>query len=262
MQPWQTLKSAASSSAQQNDIVDKQIADALVQIHDHHDIINWTAGQMYGQGFRQVVPKLLYKNMEEVKTTFSEVSALRSADPLRARLLQNTTRALKSYLQATELVTKAIIIGQSSSKGWGAQPQDLFSRAGVLMDKFPQGYKNLVADVKQLLESSDQFKSSLPIKIKYWFKIIERPSGFSLGANSFARNPFQLFRVRSSKLADNLGFRSGDTIISLGDREFKPTGDIEEFKVLLKSYVGQKVEVKIKRNDKIQTIILNIPKTL
>jgi len=262
IQPWQTLKSAASSSAQQNDIVDKQIAEALVQLHDNSTILNWLCDYTYGQGYQRGVPQLIYNDMEDTKTALSNISILRSADPLRVRLLQHTTRALKSYLQATELFTKAIIVAKSTSKGWGAQPQDLFARADALMSNFPQGYGSILADIKQLLESSDQFKSSLPLTMQYWLGIIERPAGFSLGVNSFARNPFQLFRVISSSLAEKIGLKTSDTIISLGDRVFKSTESIEDFKVLLKSYVGQKVEAKIKRNDKIQTIIFNVPKTL
>ncbi|MDP8252937.1 MAG: hypothetical protein P9X27_00850 [Candidatus Kaelpia aquatica] len=262
VQVWQTLKSEASSSAQQNDVIDKQLAEALIQIHDHYTIITWLGNYTHGQGYQRGIPQLIYKNMEELKMELSNTSTLRSADPLRARLLQNTTRALRAYLQATEFFIKAVVVARGSSQGWGAQSKDLFSRADALMSNFPDGYGNFVADVKQLLESSDQFKSSSLIELQYWLGVIELPAGFSFGIQNFARNPFHLFLVRSSSLAENIGFQSGDTIISLGDREFKLTESIEDFKVLLKSYVGQNVEATIKRYDKIQTITLKVPKTL
>jgi hypothetical protein len=260
VKPWQAIKSTPALTMPDNDAVDVEIAETLIQLHDHFAILNWSCRQTYGMGYRNGVPKFVYENMEELKSQFKKVSFLTTNDSLRARILQQVKQGTADYLKATELYINSIVIAQSSPQGWGAKSQDLFNRADALLSGFPT--EEFVNDLNKLKEKSQVFRDILPMEVQYSLGMVKRPSGYTLGITNYARNPFFLLIVDSSSVAQKIGLRAGDTIISLDGHKFTPDENIEDFKVMLKSYQGQRVNAVVKRNGKLQEITLKVPHNL
>jgi len=258
--PWEAVKSPGGSIPFDADAIDAEIVESLVQLSDHFSILNWACRQTYGMGYRNGVPKLVYENMEELKSQFKKISVLKPYDQLRARILQEIKQGMVAYLQGTDLYIKSIVIAQGSSRGWGAKSQDLFNRADALISSFPT--QSLIDDLKKLKEKSKVFQNILPMEIQYSLDLVQRPSGYALGVTNYVRDPFFLLIVEDNSVAERMGLRAGDTIISLNGHKFTHSESIEDFKVMLKSYRGQKVKAVVKRNNKLQEITLKVPRNL
>jgi predicted metalloprotease with PDZ domain len=167
---------------------------------------------------------------------------------------------LADCLKAGDLFIKSIVVTQDTS--WGAQSKDLWGRSQVLINAIPGEKTALLADVKELITTSLVFKESLPLEVQYFLRLADRPSGLIMGVESFSRDPFYLLVVRPNGFASKIGLYAGDRIISVGDKVFRPTGSLEEFKLLIKENLGQKLQVVVERSGKQETITLKIPKEI
>lgn len=214
-----------------------------------------------GQGFLQGMPPVLYQCRQEVESSLKHLANLRTADPLRQRLLAVTVRALDAGVKATDLAIQSVVVAQQQN-GWGPASADLCNRSRALIQTEAAMRPEVLADLKQLLEASAAFRATLPAEALYTMGVLERTSGYSLGVQSFHRDPFVFVLVFPKGFAAQLGFEPGDKLVSLGSRTFKTGDTVEDLRREIQAHLGQTLPAMVERGGKPVGLEVDIPKEI
>ncbi|MBN2336975.1 MAG: hypothetical protein JXP48_00430 [Acidobacteria bacterium] len=65
--------------------------------------------------------------------------------------------------------------------------------------------------------------------------------------------------VYDKSLADELGLRDGDTLLSINGREIREGADIEDFKLALEESAGKPIETVVMRYNKRKVLRMKLP---
>ncbi len=186
---------------------------------------------------------------------------IRTDSELRLRVGRALVQILANQKAASENFIRAVVVGQQA-KSWDAQSQDAQKRSNSIRQSIRGQIAALKDDLKTLEAESAKFREFLPFEQRYNLGLAERSGGFRLGITSYPNNPFYLLVVAADSVAQKIGLRPGDTIVSVGGRAFGVTDDIEELKLLIKSNLGKTVPAVVERGGKTQDIKLKIPKAI
>lgn len=265
-QPWDQTPSqegptAPASTIQPNDVIDKQLAEAMVTLYDFIAAYRYSDTMVAGTGFRSGVPQLFYKYQQQAESAMNKLALVRAGDEAREQFIQDTKLTFADCLKAWDYYKTAILIAQDATI-WTAQPTDLWNKSHALIYSIPTERAVLRTEAQGLASTSPVFKEALPLEIQYALSVVERPSGFATGVISFARDPFLIIAVMPGSPAEKIGLYSGDKIISVGANVFQPSGSQEEFNLLIKDNLGKKLKVVIERSGKQDTFTLKIPKEI
>jgi S1-C subfamily serine protease len=264
-QPWGTSEGAAASPAGQPATslaeVDARIGQALLAISDDGACLAWAFELTRGFGFRNGVPEVVYRVQQGLDAAMTALNEARTDDELRRRIGRGVLQAMANQKAASEGFIRAVVIGQQANT-WGAQSQDAQKRANSLLQAVAEQIAGLRPDLKALEQGSPKFREFLPVEQRYLLGLAERPSGFRLGVTTYPRNPFYLLIVAVDSLANKIGLKPGDIIVSAAGKTYTGEDDFEDFKLLIKANLGKTLPVVVKRGGKDQTVNLKIPKEI
>jgi S1-C subfamily serine protease len=85
------------------------------------------------------------------------------------------------------------------------------------------------------------------------------PRDVRLGADYYQSTPTMLAVVDKGGLADKMGFKAGDRIISVSGQ---PIASIWDFKLMLRANAGKKLSVLVERKGKQETVGASVPSQL
>jgi S1-C subfamily serine protease len=95
--------------------------------------------------------------------------------------------------------------------------------------------------------------------VRYFLGVSDRPSRLFLGVYVSSQQPCRLLSTDAKGLADKLGLRSGDTIVSAAGKAFHETDDIEGFKLVIEANLGRTIGVTVSRNGKPRVLSVKVP---
>jgi S1-C subfamily serine protease len=109
------------------------------------------------------------------------------------------------------------------------------------------------------LRASQAFKDALPVDRQVSAGIAKDPRDFDLGADYYASTPRMLAVVEKKGLADDLGFKAGDVLVSANGR---PVASVWDLKLAMRQNVGKKVSVVFEREGRQQSREVRVPSSL
>lgn len=203
-------------------------------------------------GFRDLtVNQALYNAMQSVLMAVKPLEAMTAGEPARARIKDETLRAGAAVKQHTELMAKAITAAQKNKK-WLGEGQDLRAQAEAL-----EPATRLSPTVLQTLRDSEAFRNAIPLERQLALGLAQDSRDFDLGATPLPGDPLALLAVTPGGVADELGLKSGDRVLSGGGRPFQSIWDFKLF--LREQQAGAKVTLGFERGGKAQQKELKMP---
>jgi predicted metalloprotease with PDZ domain len=203
----------------------------------------------------------VYQLQQGLDAATASVGEIRTDSELRLRVGRALVQIIANQKAASESFIRAVVVGQQT-KSWNAQSQDAQKRSNSIRQSIAGQIAAIKDDLKVLEAESAKFREFLPYEQRYQLGLAERHSGFRMGVTTYPRNPFFLLIVAADGLAQKMGLRPGDKIVSAGGREFSAADDFEELKLLIKSNVGKTLPAVVVRSGKTQDIRLKIPKEI
>ncbi|MBP7707870.1 MAG: trypsin-like peptidase domain-containing protein [Candidatus Aminicenantes bacterium] len=263
-QAWGAVPAAAAAPAANLtalDEIDARLGRGFLAVAEDDICLTWANEITRGYGFQSGVPEAVYRLQQGLDAAMAAVGEIRTDSELRLRVGRALVQILANQKAASENFIRAVVVGQQA-KSWDAQSQDAQKRSNSIRQGIRGQIAALKADLKTLEAESAKFREFLPFEQRYNLGLAERSGGFRLGINSYPNNPFYLLIVAAGSVAQKIGLRPGDTIVSVGGRAFGVTDDIEELKLLIKSNLGKTVPAVVERGGKTQDIKLKIPKAI
>ena len=247
-----------------NDSVDSGLATAMLQVREI-----WVSYGSLSQSIYQITRYSalrgidFYKVQSDLDGAISQAGWLKPADPLREKLVRAAAQLLAREKEAIEFDTTCWLLNKDEHPGKHVPAaEDAGRRAGALFGGLSDQIVSLRPDFRRLAEASPAFLKALPPEMRYFLGVADRKSQVVLGATVDSQTPMFLRGVSSKSLADTLGLRDGDTIVSAGDRTFKPEDDIEEFTTMIGEKPGGVLDVVVRRKGKPTTLHSKIPADL
>jgi S1-C subfamily serine protease len=152
-----------------------------------------------------------------------------------------------------ELMTKSVADAQKANS-WQGEPSNLFGQARALEPgiAFPDSALGT-------LRASKAFVEALPPDRRAELGLPGDPRDFNLGARYYQSTPALLAVVPKGSLADKLGFRAGDRLVTI---DGAPAASVWSLKLAMRARAGRKLPVVIEREGKQERRELAVPATL
>lgn len=260
-QPWGSVKENVVvpliPGAGANDDLDKLLARTFVTTNNLPLAMQYVGQEELVKkgGYRAGVPAIIYELQGEAKDEADALSKTTTADATRQRLVAGYQATIAHELQAVDLMVNGVHVAQNSG-GWTPDANDAISRAAAAMSSIIP----IPSEDFKLLVDSSALARILPADAMDLLRHGGNDgTGFHLGFNAFIGNSLGVLDVPKSSLADNIGIRSGDQLISYGDKTFASLAD---FKRLVKANVGLEINVTLLRGGKQQQVKMKIPNQL
>ncbi|HVO11178.1 MAG TPA: PDZ domain-containing protein [Vicinamibacteria bacterium] len=190
---------------------------------------------------------------EYLKQKLADLKRFTPSNPARRKLVDDSLRVGGIAAQYVDLMTKAISEAQKANS-WLGDPQDMFAQARALEPSivFP-------ADGLSELKQSKPFQDAVPLDRHAELGLPGDKRDFQLGAKTYAGMPDVLAVVTKNGLADKMGFKNGDRVISVNGQTV-PT--VWDFKLALRQNAGKGVKVLVEREGKQQEKDVKVPSPL
>jgi hypothetical protein len=251
---------AASAAVQANDAVDTVLAAALIEVHDTLSRALFATRSVHQMTKSDNLDSSFFYDIQSyVDSAIDQLSRVKPGDPLRERLVQAVSQMLAGERAALEYDINCAVLNKDGSGRSAAQAEDFGRRAIAALSSVPDQILARGPDFRQLAEASPEFLKGLPVEMRYFLGLTERRSKLVLGADVMAGDPFLLIFVGDRTLADKLGLRTGDRVVSAGGRRFKADDDVEDFKLVIEANLGRMLKVLVNRRGKLKTLPLKIP---
>ena len=195
----------------------------------------------------------LHTAHEYLKQKVEDMKRLAAGNPARRNVVDECTRVAAIAAQYVDLMTKAITEAQKANS-WMGNPNDMFSQARALQPGIA-----LSPDVVEQLKPSKAFAEALPVERRSELGLQGDPRDFHFGATNYQGTPNVLAAVVKNGVADKLGFRTGDRLISLNGQA---VASVWELKLALRANAGKAVHVLSEREGKQQDRELKVPAAL
>lgn len=218
------------------------------------------AGQHVGKqlnksfGFHdKTLTTTIYTAQQQLKRQMDEFKKFTPGDPSRQRIATELTRAGTEADKYVDLMAQSISAAQQSNS-WYGQPLQLFGQAKAL-----ESTLGPAAPIVEEMKRSAALVAGMPSDARARLGLGRDAQDFDLGAQAYEATPQILSVVMKGGLAENMGFKAGDKILTAGGR---PIGSVSEFKQILRANAGRKVSVTFERGGKQQSKDMSVPSSL
>jgi hypothetical protein len=195
----------------------------------------------------------LFTAHEFLKREMEDFKKFTTNDAVRKRFLDDMVALAGVAEKYVDLLTKAIAAAQSANS-WMGEPANMYAQARALERTMVLPTEALAA-----LRASQAFKDALPVDRQVSAGIAKDPRDFDLGADYYASTPRMLAVVEKKGLADDLGFKAGDVLVSANGR---PVASVWDLKLAMRQNVGKKVSVVFEREGRQQSREVRVPSSL
>jgi S1-C subfamily serine protease len=152
-----------------------------------------------------------------------------------------------------ELLTQSIAAAQQANS-WMGQPAQQFSQARALEQSLMP-----VPAVLEEMKRSAAFVNAVPSDRRPRLGLARDSRDFDLGVQYYESSPTLVAVVTKGGMAEGMGFKPGDKLISAGGR---PVASVLEFKQVLKANAGRKISVAYERKGKQENKDMSVPASL
>jgi hypothetical protein len=195
----------------------------------------------------------LFTAHEFLKREMEEFKKFTTNDAVRKRFLDDMVALAGTAEKYVDLLTKAISAAQQANS-WMGEPQNMYAQARAL-----ERTMTLPTEALETLRGSQAFKAALPVDRQVNAGLAKDPRDFDLGADYYASTPRMLAVVEKNGLADDLGFKAGDVIVSAAGR---PVNTVWDLKVAMRQHAGKKVAIVFEREGRQQAREVRVPGSL
>lgn len=263
-QPWETVKSngpiVAKSGGNSTSVeeFDTELADALIVQQDANVLVEWIEANVFrrGDGYKSGMPTLGYALRSDLEVRAAKLTDTVAPDKVRAKWRNVTVMALKDLAEQLDLYSKAIK-GAQIKDGYPPVVVEILREARAI--GLREASEKLTKEDIETLSASKTFGDALPVDMKIMWGFLPNDEGYSLGVYYFPRVPTTLTLVTENSLARQIGLKEGDKVIGADGKNFD---SLHDFKMFIKSNLGKKLKVTVRREGKIQDITLKIPSLL
>jgi hypothetical protein len=218
------------------------------------------AGQHVGKqlnknfGFHdKTLTTTIYTAQQSLKRQMEEFKKFTPGDPSRQRIATELARAQTEADKYVDLMAQSISAAQQSNS-WYGQPLQLYGQAKALETSLVPAAP-IVAEMK----ASPALVGAVPADQRARLGLGRDAQDFDLGAQSFDSAPQTLSVVAKDGLAEDLGFKSGDKLVSAAGRR---VSSVAEFKQVLRANAGKKINVTFERGGKQENKDVSVPSSL
>ena len=195
----------------------------------------------------------LYTAHEFLKREMEEFKKFTTNDAVRKRFLDDMVLLAATAEKYVDLLTKGISAAQQANS-WMGEPANMYAQARAL-----ERTMVLPTEALDTLRASQAFKDALPVDRQVDAGLSKDPRDFDLGAQYYASTPRMLAVVEKNGLADDLDFKAGDILVSVGGR---PASSVWDLKLAMRQNVGRKLPVVFEREGRQQTREIKVPSNL
>lgn len=195
----------------------------------------------------------LFTAHEFLKREMEDFKKFTTNDPVRKRFLDEMVLIGSTAEKYVDLLTKAISAAQQANS-WMGEPNNMYAQARAL-----ERTMALPTVALETLRASQAFKDALPVDRQVRAGLSKDPRDFELGADYYASTPRMLAVVHKKGLANDLGFKPGDVLVSANGR---PVATVWDLKVALRESAGRKVNVVFEREGRQQSREIKVPGSL
>lgn len=197
-------------------------------------------------GFNRGVPPLLYRHIQTLERTRAAFNATTVEDGSRQPAFQQALSALEASRQALDMMASSIREAQRANSWLGA-PQDQLNRAAAILTDTQRFDSTKWAPVLQDSASLTE----IPLDLRFIYGLRSDPYSFKIGVSVWPRNPMTIVDVSKNSLADRLGLKPYDEIVSISGT---PVATLSEAKQRLLELRGKKGSVTVKRNGALERL--------
>ncbi len=261
-QPWEAVKTEDVKPPEptrplvaDNSALDQRLADSLITLSDTLSglqVVDNIFRKDGGSGYTAGVPAFVFALQHALTSELIDLRLAHSSDPARESARMGLIGRIGAASDSLDLLVQAVRAAQEES-GWYGAPNDLLAQSVARLPDFNTPYS---AEMRTLVLSST-FRAVLP-KVGVC-GLREDTTGFRLGAVAWVRSPLDLAMVVKDQPADKLGFRAGDTLLSVGDQEPKSLLDL---KTMIKANPGVRLKIAVLRDGKRKEWKTSIPRDL
>lgn len=245
--PWDAVTPTRQTefTTATDDQIDKMLARAYVALVDSGDALRFQIlAERQKNGYRSGVDSWLYASQRELKSVVVLLKDRGSSDSSRNELGTQFLNACQSMIEAIDFMAQAVRVAQTSN-GWTAEANDIHARA---VAAFPQ----LFPPVKDTpIWRSATFQQNLPEVFKE-----KDESGFQLGVHFPVTRPRIILGVEARSLAEHLGIRPLDVLVSFAGKPIQSVGELKES---IKQNRGTQTKLIVSRTGKSQALNAKIP---
>jgi hypothetical protein len=220
------------------------VCKAMADLAVAADFAREALGRSFGF-HNQDVSTTVFSAQQSLKAEMETFRAAQTTDSARKRVAEDLNRAVGVAEQYVDVVTKAIAAAQSANS-WAGEPSRTYSQAAATL----AGTK-WSTETWQLLRASQAFAEALPPEEQARLGLVHQLAAFDLGAQALYADPQRIVSVAKGGLADELGFKAGDRLVTLKS--------LWALKVELVQYTGQRIEVEIERKGRHETLAVRVP---
>ena len=260
-QPWGSVKelvmTTSVSGVQTDADLDKILARTLLTYMDIPTIMEFTAQDVVRKkdGYKAGVPAIVYQLQQEAKDELDALNKATTGDATRQHLITGFQSILTHQLQAADLLIAGIHNAQAYN-GWTPLADDTILRSSAAENSIVP----ISFDESKPIINSIAFASLVsPDEIENLRHGRDDGTGYHLNCTDLARNSLNLMVVAKDGLADKLGLKDGDQLISSGNKNFT---SLVDFKHFVKENVGHEIRVNVFRERKQQEIKMKVPDQL
>ena len=192
----------------------------------------------------------LYTAHEFLKREMEEFKKFTTNDAVRKRFHDDVVALAGTAEKYVDLLTKAIASAQQANS-WLGEPANMYSQARAL-----ERTMTLPTEALETLRASQAFKAALPVDRQVSAGLARDPRDFNFGADYYASTPRMLAVVAKDGLADDLGFKAGDVLVSANGR---PVQTVWDLKLAMRQNAGKKVAVVFEREGRQQSREIRVP---
>jgi hypothetical protein len=237
----------ASAGLVTNDEFDRRAAGvrkAMADLEAAAEAARETLGRSFGF-HNQDVSTTIFSAQQSLKAEMQAFRAVQTTDASRRRVAEDLTRAATIAEQYVDVVTKAIASAQSANS-WAGEPNRIYSQAAATLTgtKWSPG-------TWQLLRASPAFCHALPLEEQARLGLVQHAAAFDLGAEALSAEPQRIVSVTKKGLADQLGLRNGDRLVTLKS--------LWDLKVELAQNPGKRIDVEIERKGQREIQAARVP---
>jgi C-terminal processing protease CtpA/Prc len=201
----------------------------------------------------QTLSTALHTAHTYLQDQIEDLKKITPSDAERKRIAEEVLQIAPNADKYIDLMTKAISEAQKANS-WMGNPADMYAQARALETTitFPP-------DAVTFMTKSKSFKEALPVDRQVALGLATDPREFNLGAEYYQSTPNVIAVVVKGGLADDLGFKAGDRLVSASGQPVKSVWDL---KLALRANAGKTVQVVLERQGKQQQRDVKVPAQL
>jgi S1-C subfamily serine protease len=253
--PWGRGVSDWADSQVATEILDECLAKALVLIAGVPIVAEYVDSQYISvkRNMKDGPPPCVHMVEHTAESMLGPLKEMEPTDKDRIKLWLFVVTRLDNAHEYGKLVSSALRYA-GTYQWYSSAIDDARSGEGYLT-----GMTDWPLETIKRLKDSTAFVSALPVDVQIMLGLKEPRIPFNIGMMTFVDDINFVASVSDGGLAQKLGFKPDDRILSFAGHDFK---SIDELKSIIDAASGMKVTALVERDKKKQEIKINVPTVL